>query len=333
MIDLSKQLVSVAPEFAAGYMSADMSQLVDFNGTVIGSARVVNTWAIRAGIVSDAMYQVECIIDGFAYTGRTAGAMMLWRGKIVRDRKPSGFQLVARPDANPKTAKGMRRGVMTFVMHFAPADLSGFEVCSNRSDACTVLCLNTAGRGRFDATQAARIRKAQWYFNDRPAFMAALHDDIRKAARYAGRRGFDCAVRLNGTSDIPWHRVPVAGAASIMECYPEIQFYDYTKVSGRLLRHDLPRNYHLTFSLSEDNDETAAEVLRRGGSVAAVFRNRATVERLLAIGSYTVAGFTVPVVDGDETDLRYLDPAGSLVALYAKGMLAKRDRSGFVRDM
>jgi len=332
MIDFSKQLISVAPEFAAGYMSADMSQLVDFNGTILGSARVVNQWAIRAGMVSDAMYQVECIIDGFAYTGRTAGAAMLWRGKIVRDRKPSGFQLVARPDSNPKTAKGMTRGVMTFVMHFAPADVSGFNVCPQSTPGCRAACLNTAGRGRFDATQSARIRKAQWYFNDRPAFMAALHDDIRKAVRYSGRRGFDCAVRLNGTSDIPWHRVPVAGAASIMDCYPEVQFYDYTKVSGRLLRHDLPRNYHLTFSLGEDNEIAAGAVLAIGGSVAMVVRTRAMVDRLLAFGSYVINGTAYPVVDGDETDLRYLDPAGSIVLLYAKGK-AKTDRSGFVRDV
>jgi hypothetical protein len=37
----------------------------------------------------------------------------------------------------------------------------------------------------------------------------------------------------------------------------------------------------------------------------------------------------LPVVDGDDTDIRHLDPRGAIVALYAKGP-ARRDQSGFV---
>jgi hypothetical protein len=234
--------------------------------------------------------------------------------------------------SNPKTAKGMKRGVMTFIMHLAPADISGFEVCAGRTDACTELCLNKAGRGMLDSTQAARIRKTRWYFSDRDAFMVALHTDIAKAVRYANKRDYDIAIRLNGTSDIPWHRVPVAGQACIMDCFPAVQFYDYCKIAKRLLRETLPANYHLTFSAAENNEADCAAVLRAGGSVAVVFRNRETVERLLQVGSYNLGGVTAPLVDGDETDLRYLDPAGSILALYAKGPIAKRDQSGFVRD-
>jgi hypothetical protein len=91
-----------------------------------------------------------------------------------------------------------------------------------------------------------------------------------------------------------------------MDLFPEEQFYDYTKVAKRILRETLPRNYHLTFSLTEDNDAVAAQVLARGGNVAAIFRSRKAVESLLQAGSYTLAGFTAPLVDGDDSDLRFL---------------------------
>lgn len=326
---------AVTDTTAVGYMSSDMAQVTTFDGAVLGTARVVNSWRIKSHL-SERMFQVECIIDGRTYTGRTLGASMSWHGKVAVERKPSGFALLTRPEAQPKAVKGEKLGVITFVLHLAPADLSGHEVCSMRTEACTFFCLNTAGRGRFDSVQNARIRKTQLYFTDRALFMALLISDIRKAIRYAKRRGMKAAFRLNGTSDIPWHRVAIVdngvNYANVMELFPGEQFYDYTKVAKRLLRETLPRNYSLTFSLTEDNDMVAAQVLARGGNVAAIFRNRKLVERLLAASSYSIGGFTAPLVDGDETDLRFLDPAGSIIALYAKGTKAKGDKSGMVRD-
>ena len=37
------------------------------------------------------------------------------------------FTLFTKPDAQPKAVKGEKYGYMAFVMHLAPADLSGFE--------------------------------------------------------------------------------------------------------------------------------------------------------------------------------------------------------------
>jgi hypothetical protein len=233
------------------------------------------------------------------------------------------FKLLALPDANAKTKKGLKRGVMTFPLHLAPADLSGFNVCP-MAGGCKAACLNTAGRGRFDTTQAARVRKTRWFFNDRASFLAALYKDICAAIRYADKRGFDVSIRLNATSDIPWHRIAY-GARSIIDAFPQVQFYDYTKVAKRF-SEALPANYHLTFSLAEDNRAAAESVLAAGGNVAAVFRDSATRAR------YQESGYLgYPVIDGDETDLRYLDPRGVVVGLYAKGD-AKRDVSGFVID-
>lgn len=236
------------------------------------------------------------------------------------------YALLTPAEQNPKTAKGLAHKVMTFPLHLAPADLSGFEVCPMRG-GCTSACLNLAGRGIFTATQAARVRRTRWFFENRITFMQALVRDISRAIRHAEKRGYVAAFRLNATSDIPWHRVPCDGFDSIMARFPTVQFYDYTKVAKRLTSETLPANYHLTFSLAENNHDAAARVIAAGGNIAAVFRDKATVARAIASRAYVV-----PVINGDETDLRFTDPRGVIVALYAKGP-AKKDRSGFVIDL
>lgn len=246
------------------------------------------------------------------------------------------YRLLTMPAQNPKTAKGMALNVLTFPLHLAPADLSGFEVCPMRTAGCTAGCLNTAGRGRFDATQLGRIRKTKLFFNARAFFMAQLVKDIARAVRYAEMRGFQPAFRLNATSDIAWHRVPVDGFANIMDRFPTAQFYDYTKVEKRM-RERLPTNYYLTFSFTGENAIAAHKVLLHGDNVAVVFRDKATVARAIEHGFAPLGAWPgnrpmVQTINGDETDLRFLDPRGVVVALYAKGK-AKKDTSGFVVDI
>lgn len=226
-------------------------------------------------------------------------------------------------DSNAKTVKGQKRGYMTAVLYLAPADLSGHEVCPMATDGCRAACLNTAGRAGIikrgettNAIQLARIAKTRWYFEDRAGFMAKLAHEIGRFVLKARRAGLVPCVRLNGTSDIPWERVPSNGFANIMSQFPNVQFYDYTK---RHNRRNLPPNYHLTFSLAEGNDDSAALALEQGINVAAVFRKDLPPVYL---------GHRV--VDGDASDLRFLDPRGVVVGLKAKGK-ARHDTSGFVR--
>lgn len=181
------------------------------------------------------------------------------------------------------------------------------------------------GRGIFDSVQNARIARTRWFFERRGEFMAQLVSEIDRAYRHALKRGYSLAIRLNATSDIPWHRVAVNGRPNLMAIFPLVQFYDYTKLAKRLFE-PLPANYHLTFSVDGTNDTAVDAVIAAGKNVAVVFRNRALVESLLG-----KAWRGATVIDGDETDLRFLDAAGSIVALYAKGP-AKQDTSGFVRD-
>jgi len=221
--------------------------------------------------------------------------------------------------ANPKIQKGTAKGYLSFILHLAPADLSGREVCPKRTRGCTDACLNTAGRGgmfrRGETTnviQKARIRKTEYFFNDREAFMEDLVTDIMKAVNYARRKGLKPVFRLNGTSDLSWEKYPTRyGADNIFDQFPTLQFYDYTKVLGRKVK-DIP-NYHLTFSAADGNDSDVAEALLQGMSVATVFDK-------IPAGVYSA----------DEDDLRFLDPRGIVLGLKAKGR-AKKDTSGFVR--
>ncbi len=222
-------------------------------------------------------------------------------------------------DANAKTVKGQGRGYMTAILYLAPADESGYEVCPMASKGCRKACLNKAGMGAFSNVQAARIAKTRWYFEDRGAFMAQLVAEVRAFIRKAIKLGLIPVVRLNGTSDIPWERVSVEGQPNIMSLFPSVQFYDYTK---RHNRRDLPANYHLTFSLAEDNDPRARVAASNGANIAVVFRN----------DKFPSTFMGMPVVDGDADDLRFLDGRGVVVGLKAKGP-AKKDMSGFVREV
>lgn len=221
---------------------------------------------------------------------------------------------------NTKTVKGEKKGYRTFILHLAPSDLSGYNVCPMASAGCRAACLNTAGRGRFDNTQNARIRKTRMFFEDRENFMRMLAKDIIAAINNAKRADLIPVFRLNGTSDIRWETIPVGGFRNIMEAFPDYRFYDYTKISNR---RNLPSNYHLTFSRSEDNDDTVEMILGRHLMNVAVVFNVKKNDPLPTNWS------DLPVVDGDETDLRFLDPDCVIVGLRGKGD-AKKDTSNFV---
>ena len=219
--------------------------------------------------------------------------------------------------ANPKIQKGTAKGYLSFILHLAPATLSGRETCPKRTAGCTEACLNTAGRGGMfrkgentNIIQQARIRKTRMFFEQRDAFMAQLEKDIKLGIKQAAKLGLTPVFRLNGTSDLAWEKY------GIIEKFPQVQFYDYTKVLGRKVAH-LP-NYHLTFSAADGNDADVAEAVKQGMNVAAVF------DRLPA----EYMGRTV--INADEDDLRFLDPKGVIAGLKAKGR-AKKDNTGFVR--
>jgi hypothetical protein len=165
--------------------------------------------------------------------------------------------------------------------------------------------------------QAARVARTQLFFNDRQGFLARLTREIAAHVRRAERLGLRPAVRLNGTSDLPWERI----APEIFAQFPDVQFYDYTASVERATARNLPANYSLTFSRKEGRDADALRVLRANGTAAVVFRGH----------DLPAAWRGFPVVDGRIHDLRFLDPRGVVVGLSALGR-ARYDASGFVVD-
>lgn len=231
---------------------------------------------------------------------------------------------------NTKILKGTKYGYATYILHLAPSTLSGFNTCPMASAGCAAACLNTAGRGgvfkKGEATntiQKARIRKTFYFFNEREWFMMDLASDIYAAIAEAKRNDLIPVFRLNGTSDIRWENEPVAIGSvvypNIFAAFPNVQFYDYTAIPNR---RNIPSNYHLTFSLKENNLATAIKKLHDGMNVAVVFG-----------GKLPEMWNGYRVVPGDDSDLRFRDGDDSgpvVVGLTAKGR-AKKDTSGFVQ--
>lgn len=239
--------------------------------------------------------------------------------------------LLAKPDSNPKIAKNGKVGILASPLHLAPYTLSGFNVCPMASKGCAAACLHTAGNPAYMAGKArARLARTKLYFSDREQFMARLADELAKLQRKAERREMVAACRPNATSDIPWERVPMVRDGkrydNMMAAFPGIEFYDYTKRHNRDISGI--SNYHLTFSLSEDNDARAVEAFNNGMNVAVVFK----VKRGSKLPNYfNLQGTIIPVTDADEHDFRPIDPAGTVAGLRAKGK-AIGDQSGFVRE-
>lgn len=230
--------------------------------------------------------------------------------------------------SNPKVAKGSKLGYHTAILHLAPHDLAGGKsVCPWATPDCIQGCLNLAGRGGIfpkgsstNKIQDARIRRTQWFQQDLPGFLLQLQKEISAHVRRSAKLGLAPAVRLNGTSDISWERV----APELFAENPGVQFYDYTKSARRAQRVTEIPNYHLTYSRSE---KTSPRLIRKllglGINVAVVYQEVPLgPDRLFTKGYYQV-------IDGDSTDLRFLDPQGSIVGLRAKGP-ARKSLSGFV---
>ena len=215
---------------------------------------------------------------------------------------------------NYKTSKGEKLGILTGILYLAPAKISGYEVCPMRSAGCTAACLYTAGMGAFSNVQQARIKKTKMFFEQREEFFKLLHKDIKSLIAKAKKENLVPAIRLNGTSDINWVRF------KIFEQYPEVQFYDYTKMLNHLTKD--VANYHITFSKNESNDVDCKIALERGYNVAVVFNTKKGLSLPPFWNDY-------PVYDGDDTDVRFYDPNNHVIGLRAKGM-AKKDNSGFV---
>jgi hypothetical protein len=217
--------------------------------------------------------------------------------------------------ADAKTSKGTKLGYRTAILYLSPYNISGVNLCAGAKAAnCFTACLYTAGRGAMSSVHLARLRKTLFFLQYPELFKALLRADIRRFSRKCMKDGATPLVRLNGTQDIQWEKFD----PELFDDFFDIQFYDYTKLPNRIV----PSNYDLTFSYS--GHPKFASVVRkatdRGMRQAVVFMRRADIPQ---------AFNGMQCIDGDDTDVRHIEPQGVIVALYAKGK-AKQDNSGFV---
>jgi hypothetical protein len=232
-------------------------------------------------------------------------------------------------NGNPKTDKNLKieslKKYWIKRLNLAPASISGFNTCASASKGCREACLHEAGNPVFMPQKTlGRVNRTQLYFKDRAKFIYMITKEIRNHEINCKKHGLKPVIRLNTTSDIMWEN------HKIMELFPNVIFYDYSKHFKRMIKYlkgQLPSNYHLTFSRNEANDFQTTQVLKAGGNVAVVFRDKLPK---------TYKGFKV--INGDEHDLRFLDDKNVVVGLKEKLTLNKqgkldRDNSGFVVDL
>jgi len=262
---------------------------------------------------------------------------------------------------DPKTSKGTSKGYITAIIYMAPASLSGRNVCSFSTSGCRAVCLNMAGRGQFNYIQQSRLNRTRYFITDKINFLNNLVLRISNFITYANKKGLTPVIRLNGTSDIPYENIKIklenllqykklqnkkhsnvfksffrgsfrddwrkylnVSSLNIMDIFPDVQFYDYTKYPQQRRPKAINQaNYDLTFSRAESNEPQALEYIKtNSGRASFVFSGK--------LPEY-YKGFKV--IDADKTDLRFLEPKNVITGLIFKGSkktLKKGIASGFV---
>ena len=230
-------------------------------------------------------------------------------------KKAVGVSYFGNVQKSHKMDLSLKNGAtLTYCLYLAPWNMSGRNVCP-AGVHCHEFCLNGSGQNKADElargvdgslTNKSRIKKTRLFYENRPVFVRALIHEINKARKRAAALGVSFSVRLNGTSDLsPELFIDPETGLNLLQLFPNIQFYDYTKVAGRAKLLHKYNNYDLTFSFDGYNWQQCENFLNAGGRVAVVFYGDKLPEYY--------KGF--PVIDGNNTDTRYNEPGGVVVGL------------------
>lgn len=214
---------------------------------------------------------------------------------------------------NTKTVKGEKYGWKTFILYMSPfnQNAKGVNICPQATAGCAEACLFGSGfGGMFNSVEFARINKTNYFLANRKDFLMQLYTEITEIVKKYENKKEKVCIRLNGTSDLSWEKFKVMDGKSLMELFPDVIFYDYTKNYLRFNK-TLPSNYFLTFSRSENNEDKVSELLARGFNAAVVFDELPE----------TYNGYKV--INGDESDLRFEDPKNVVVGLKYKKMTGR----------
>ena len=224
-------------------------------------------------------------------------------------------------ESDAKTSKNSKFGYLTGIQYLSPWKTSGVNLCPMAEKAgCIESCLYETGRGAFANVKQARLNRTKLYLNDTYTYFSKLAWEIRALIKKADKRGLKALVRLNGTSDIRWENVGFMFEnkyyQNIFELFPDVQFMDYTKIPNRLNSTngagDFPKNYDLTFSYSNKPgfEKYNQRAMDNGNTMAVVFEDQKTMP---------LTFHKKPVLSGDDNDLTFTKPKGSILGLYAKG--------------
>ena len=237
-------------------------------------------------------------------------------------KRETGINYLGSVSMTTKHIKSKNYNELTYSLYLAPAKLSGYEVCPMRTDECTALCLNESGMNRMnmrdDMITRGRIKKTKLFFENREYFMDWMIEEIKAAKSKALKLGYIFSVRLNNTSDISpesFYKDMDGTKKNILQLFPTVMFYDYTKVPKRYELVKKYSNYDLTFSFSGLNTDECITMLNNGIRVAVVFRNKLPD---------TFLGREV--IDGDLYDMRYRDKHGIIVGLKYKTTRKRPDK-------
>ena len=229
------------------------------------------------------------------------------------------MSLLSNPITNYKAKKNLSLKVDTYFLSLAHSNTSGYNVCpvankigennANKSN-CSLVCVAKNGNGNYPNVIKSRITKTKRFFEDRQNFLNELVVEIYKSIEKSRVNKNTPTFRLNAYSDIKWESVKVDkfGNNTIFQLFPDVQFYDYTKIPNRIT----PFNYSLTYS-HWGKWETTNKAMKQGQNVAMVFDAKKT-DKLPKMFKGR------QVVDGDKTDLRtpQNDGLNAIVGLRAK---------------
>jgi hypothetical protein len=220
--------------------------------------------------------------------------------------------LLTLPTANAKLAKSI--GYYNAGISFAQASLSGHNVCFGSTTQCRNACLGGTGRAEFTpAILQARINRTKLFATNPDLFWEVLLPELYAIDRRASKLEITVAFRPNILSDISWH----LHFPQMFEIFSHWNFYGYTKVKSNVtqaIAGELPENYHMTYSWSERAKiADVKSYVASGINVAVPFYKKDTLEPV-----FPTRWWGLVVIDGDQSDLRFLDKQGVIVGLKTK---------------
>lgn len=235
-------------------------------------------------------------------------------------KRQTGISYMGQVNNGAKHKKAFNYNELVYTIYFAPAKCSGYEVCPGRTPQCSAACLNMSGQNRMDIHRNminnARVRKTKLFFEDRDFAVRWIIDEIDAAMVKARRLGYAFSVRLNNTSDISPEEFYIYNEwgikQNILQIFPDVQFYDYTKVPSRIELLKKYPNYDLTFSFNGMNEEICKGMLRHNVRVAVVFN-----------GTLPDTFMDHPVINADLYDMRYKDSKNVIAGLHYKRVRTK----------